>query len=199
MRLVCVLVLALGLNGCYSAGKRGGQAAPAIYDFGPPAGRLTEAAAGALAIEVRAPLWFDTAGIDYRLAYADGARLREYTLARWAGPPAQMIQQRLAQKLPLIPSGQGRTRCVVRVEIDEFSQIFTSPETSKGVLRGRYELLDRNRGKVAGRDVVIEIDAPTPDARGGVSALTVAVDRLAEDILAWHAGPDARALSACAG
>jgi ABC-type uncharacterized transport system auxiliary subunit len=199
MRLWFLVFLGLALAGCYSGGKRGGEQAPAIYDFGPPASRLSAATAGDLAIEVRAPIWFDTLGIDYRLAYADAARLREYTLARWAGPPAQMIQQRLAQKLPLIPAGQGRTRCVVRVEIDEFSQVFATPEASQGVLRGRYELLDRNRRKVVGRDIDIAYDAPTPDARGGVAALTAAVDRLADDILAWQAGPDARALAPCAG
>jgi ABC-type uncharacterized transport system auxiliary subunit len=199
MRFWGVICLGLALAGCFAGGKRGGEQAPAIYDFGPPAARLTTLPAGDLAIEVRAPLWFDTSGIDYRLAYADAARLREYTLARWAGPPAQMIQQRLAQKLPLIPAGQGRTRCVVRVEIDEFSQVFATPETSRGILRGRYELLDRNRRKVVGRDIAIEQDAPTPDARGGVAALTATVDRLADDIFAWHSGPDARVLATCAG
>jgi ABC-type uncharacterized transport system auxiliary subunit len=199
MRRLIICLVIVCLSGCYGSGRRGGEQAPAIYDFGPPATRLAPAAAGDLAIEVRAPLWLDTAGIDYRLLYADSARLREYTRARWAGPPAVMIQQRLVQKLPLIPAGQGRTRCVLRIDIDEFSQVFDAPAASNGVLKGRFELLDRTRRTVAARDIAIVRGAPSPDARGGVAALTAAVDQLAEDILAWQAGPDARQMAACAG
>lgn len=187
MRRLVVALLCLALAGCYGAGRKGGGEALAVYDFGPPATRLAEGAGFAgFALEVRASLWFDALGIGYRLAYADPARLRDYTRARWAGPPAQMIQQRLLQKLPLVPHGQAKALCVVRVEIDEFSQIFDSPEASRGVVKGRVIVLDRSRGRIEARDLEIARAAPTPDARGGVAALTEAVNVLAIELVEWE-------------
>jgi cholesterol transport system auxiliary component len=187
MRRLLVIACCLLLAGCYGGGRRGGDMALEIYDFGPPVSRLAERPAGReLAVEVRAPLWFDSLGIEYRLAYADPARLREYTRARWAGPVAQMVQQRLMQRLALVPAGQSRTRCVLRVDIDEFSQVFTASAVSNALLQARVQLLDRSRARLAGFEARIEKPADSADSRGGVAALTAAVDQLAADLLRWE-------------
>lgn len=181
--LVCCLLLA----GCFTAGKRGGDAPLAIYDFGPlPADTQGSSRHVPLALEVRAPLWFDTMGIDYRLAYIDAARLREYARARWAGPPAQLLQQRLSQQLRLSPSGQGQARCLMRVEITEFSQVFSAPDASRGVVQGRVLLFDRARRPIAELPINLEKTAVTQDARGGVGALAEAVDQLVADLRSWE-------------
>lgn len=187
MRRLIAAALCLSLAACMTAGRRGADAAPAVYDWGP-----TPAVAGVsrplpMALEVRASPWFDTSGIDYRLAYADPARLREYAQARWAAPPAQLVQQRLAGRLGLMPAGVGRADCLLRIEIGEFSQVFASPESSRGVLQGRVALFDRSRRLLATLPVDIAMPAATPDARGGVGALGDAVDRLADAISAWEA------------
>ncbi|MDE2440412.1 MAG: membrane integrity-associated transporter subunit PqiC [Betaproteobacteria bacterium] len=159
----------------------------AIYDFGPaPASLLPVQRKTPMALEVRAPLWFDTMGIDYRLVYGDAARLREYAKARWAGPPAQLLQQRLMQQLGLSPSGQAYSRCLLRIEITEFSQVFSAPDSSRGVMQGRGVLLDRARRQLAEMPVNLEKPAATPDARGGVSALTGVVNQLAADLIVWE-------------
>jgi len=181
--LICCLMLAA----CFTSGKRGGDAPLAIYDFGPPpAEALVAPRPAPLALEVRAPLWFDTMGIGYRLAYVDAARLREYAKARWAGPPALLLQQRLSQQLRLSPSGLGQARCLVRIEISEFSQVFSAPDSSRGVVQGRVLLLDRSRRQVAELPINLEKTAATQDARGGVGALTEAVDQLAADLNFWE-------------
>lgn len=187
MLLLCLLVSA-----CFTAGKRGGDNAMATYDFGPaPVSLLAEPRKQAMAVEVRAPLWFDSLGIDYRLAYVDASRLREYARARWAGPPAQLMQQRLMQQLGLSMAGQGQTRCLLRVEIAEFSQVFSSPDSSKGVLKGRAQLLDRSRRQLAELDLNLEKSAPSQDALGGVRALTATVAQLVIDLQAWEKSLDA--------
>ena len=188
MRRILTIVCCLFLAACYGAGKRGGDSALAIYDFGPPVveDQVAPGRRGDLAVEVRAPLWFDSLGIEYRLLYDEPKRLRDYTRSRWAGPPAQLVQQRLIQQLGLMPAGQGRTRCVLRVDIDEFIQIFDTPTTSRGVIQGRVQLLDRSRTSLAGYDLRVEKPAASADARGGVAALTVAVDQLAADLLGWE-------------
>lgn len=181
------IVICLFLASCYGAGKRGGDSALAIYDFGPPVeDRTLSRSRSELAVEVRAPMWFDSLGIEYRLLYEEPKRLHDYTRSRWAGPPAQLVQQRLIQQLGLISSGQGRTRCVLRVDMDEFIQLFDTPTTSIGVLKGRGQLLDRSRTSLATYDFRIEKPAVSADARGGVAALTAAVDQLVTDLLGWE-------------
>jgi len=187
MRWLTCLILCLGLSACFSSGKRGGESPLVVYDFGPmPASLLAAPRKQPLALEVRAPLWFDSQGIDFRLAYEDAARLREYARARWAGPPAQMIQQRLNQQLGLSTAGQSQARCLLRIEITEFSQLFATLTDSRGVLQGRVVLLDRSRRQLAELVLNLEKPSPSPDARGGVAALTGNVDQLATDLYGWE-------------
>lgn len=196
MRWLATLLLCGLLSACFTGGKRGGDNALAVYDFGPaPASLLAAPRQAPLALEVRAPLWFDSLGIDYRLAYVDASRLREYTRARWAGPPAQLIQQRLMQQLDYSVAGQGQSPCLLRLEITEFSQVFTRPESSEGVLQGRAILLDRSRRQLGQLDLDIRKTASSQDARGGVVALSATVEQLATELRAWERGLKAGACS----
>jgi len=183
MRWLVLLLSCFLLGACFTAGKRGGETAVAVYDLGPVASaRPAFLRAQPMALEVRMPLWFDAPGINYRLAYAEPARLREYARARWAGPPAQLIQQNLVRDLGLMLSGQGKALCLLRLDIDEFSQVFASPVSSHGVLQGRVQWLDRSRARLAEHPVNIEIAAASADSAGGVAALTEAVEELTQQI-----------------
>ena len=187
MQRLITIVVCLGLVSCYGTGKHGGDAALAVYDFGQPVREASLSGwRGKLSVEVRAPLWIDSPSIGYRLAYSEPKRLREYTQSRWVGPPAQLVQQRLVRQLGMIPVGQGGTRCVLRIDIDEFSQVFETPTSSRGVIQARAQLLDRSRTSLVFQELNIEIPAPSADARGGVAALTAAVDQLEADLLAWE-------------
>lgn len=186
MRRLALLLISLALAGCFTAGRRGGDAPFAIYDLGTAGAGPAAQRSVPMAVEVRAPLWFDALGIDYRLAYAEPARLREYSRARWAGPPAQLIQLRLSRELDLLPAGQGRAACVLRVEIEEFSQIFETPGVSRGVMRGRVQWFDRGRTRLAERRIDLAKTAGSADARGGVAALGATVGELAGAIAAWE-------------
>lgn len=180
-----LILLCLTLGACITTGKRGGDAAMAVYDLGTPAARQ-DGGAVPLAVEVRAPYWFDSLGIEYRLAYAEPGRLRDYGQARWAAPPAMLVQQRLVQQLGLVPQGQGGAKCMLRIDIDEFSQIFDTPDSSRGVVDARVALLDAGRNAVAQRSFKIEKPAPSQDSRGGVAALGAAVELLAGDLGRWQ-------------
>jgi len=185
-RLVLVLIF-VSLGACFTSGKRGTEKGLAIYDLGPPAAALlADERKMPLAVEVRAPLWMDSLGVNYRLLYVDASGLHEYSRVRWAGPPAQLIQQRLMQQLDLSPTGLARSRCVLRVEISEFTQIFVSPGSSKGVLRGRVRWLDQARHQLAEVDLDIEKVADSQDSHGGIGALRATVEQLAIDLQAWE-------------
>ncbi|AEV27148.1 MULTISPECIES: ABC-type transport auxiliary lipoprotein family protein [Azospira] len=167
----CSLLLTL-------AACAGGRGAPpaATYDFGP---RLAEASAVArpVSLELRLVPWLDTPAVNYRLAYDDASRLMAYSQSRWAAPAGQLLNLRLRQQL-----GGGNGGCALRLEVDEFTQVFDSPTQSRGVLQGRMTLFDKQRKLIFERPFSVEKPAPSPDARGGVVALSLAADAFGQEI-----------------
>lgn len=201
MRRLVLLLGFLLLAGCMTSGKRGGEQSLAVYDLGLPSTPLvSEERKSPVAIEVRAPFWMDAPGISYRLAYADASRLHEYSQVRWAGVPARLIQQRLTQQLGLSHSGQVGARCLLLLEITEFSQVFADPAHSRGVLLGRALWLDRSRRQLAERQLEIEKPATSQDSRGGIGALQATVEQLTADLFAWERQLAANGrIAGCAG
>ena len=159
----------------------------AVYDFGPPVERLAEGSPwSSVALEIRAPYWFDSLGIEYRLLYENPLKLRSYAGSRWAGPPALLLSQRLRQQLGLVPvTGQTAVSCVLRLELHEFSQLFDTPQRSRAMLQGNATLLDARHRIVAERVVASEQPAATDDARGGVMALVAASEALGRQLATW--------------
>lgn len=186
MKMLMTL-LCLALAACLNVGKRAGQPAVAVYDLGTPVERQPgDGQTVPLGLEVRSPHWLDSLGIEYRLAYAEPGRLRDYAQARWAAAPAMLIQQRLVQQLGLVSAGVGGASCVLRIDMDEFSQIFDTPQSSHGALRARAVILDAGRNPLADESFRIDRPAASQDSRGGVAALAAAVDELARGLDKWR-------------
>ena len=124
MKKLSILLACFLLAAC-AGGPR--NAPPAeVYDFGLPAPPLAKDGGWSkLALEVRAPYWFDSLSIEYRLLYDDPLKLRSYAGSRWAGAPGLLLAQRLRQQLGFL-GGSGRTAvsCVLRLDLQEFSQVF---------------------------------------------------------------------------
>lgn len=179
---------------------------PALYDFGPglqasgPAGAQAPLPPLALETVDNASLPDGVSVVYYRLAYADAQQLRPYQAARWSQPPQQLmresLQARLGQRRAVIGTGgalatarvDGLPPAVLRVELEEFSQLFDSPGESKGVVRVRCTLLENTGGGerlVAQRSFNVQRPAPSADAPGGVRALTAATEAAAQDIASW--------------
>lgn len=186
MNKVSLLFSLLLLSAC-----AGGGAPPAVYDFGPPAGRLAADGRWAgVALEVQAPAWFDSPGLAYRLSYDDPLKLHAYAASRWAGAPALLLGQRLRQQLGMAGAGSRRVPCLLRVEVQEFAQRFDRPQHSLGVLQSRVSLLDERRAILAERPVLVERPAASADARGGAAALAEAGSGLGRELAAWLDGLD---------
>lgn len=182
MRVLAGLLLCLSLAACLTTGKRGNEQAMTIYDLGPSLVKMpADEMLTATTIEVHAPLWLDTMGIDYRLLYVDPANLREYALARWVGPPSQLIIQRL-QQAGVMPVGQGRAACIAHLEISEFAQWFDTPAHSRAVLQGRIQWFDRSRTLLGEQLISIEKPAPTADAQGAVRAFSAVLGQLVTEL-----------------
>lgn len=192
MKKIAVLLSALLLAACAVPSRP--TALSAIYDFGVPAPRLAAAASWSkLALEIKAPHWFDTPAIAYRLAYDDPLKLRDYAASRWAGTPAQLLGQRLRQQLGVASStANAAVDCLIRLDLQEFSQIFDTPQQSRGVLHGNLSLFDSKRRLVAERVFAIEQAAVSADAHGGVVALVAASDEMGRQMADWLQGLDQR-------
>lgn len=163
---------------------------PAVYDFGMPVARIAAGESWSkLALEIKAPHWLDASGVGYRLAYEDPLKLRDYGGSRWAGAPALLLGQRLRQQLGVASVGGNMAAdCLLRFELQEFSQVFDSPQQSRGVLQGSASLIDGKRQLLAERAITIAQPAATPDAHGGVAALVAAGNELGKQLSDWLAG-----------
>ncbi len=200
--IFCVAVL--GLAGC---GSLPVPSRPVVYDFGPGAvapqasNRMAPLPALSLAeVEVGAAL--DTTAVLYRLNYSDSQQLRPYAQARWSMPPGQLVRQRireqLGQRRPVLNPTDGlltgRAGMTLRIELEEFSQLFDSADSSSGLVRLRATLGHvRPEGVVgvpgerlvAQRSFVVQRPASSADAAGGVRALTQATDAVIEEVDQW--------------
>jgi cholesterol transport system auxiliary component len=178
-----------------------------MYDFGP--GQLTtqpttrQAPLPPLAIDeiTTAGGALDNMAVLYRLGYADAQQLRPYAHARWSMPPAQLVRQRLlaqmGQRRAVFNAGssvalnrnQGSALPLrLRIELEEFSQLFSAPDASVGLIRLRATLVDITPAgeKLLGqRSVVVQSPADSADAPGGVRALTAATDAAIEELDQW--------------
>lgn len=167
--------------------------APLRYDFGPSAAVLAQPVSGTrplLALRVQASPALDSPAMLYRLAYADAQQLRAYSQSRWAMVPAELVQQRLREGLGrqfVLPPGDVAPRLLL-IELDEFSQLFSSPEQSAGLLRLRATLLQRTAGGeqlLAQRELQLQQPAASADAAGGVRALGAATDAALTELVQW--------------
>lgn len=177
---------------------------PVLYDLGPgqlaPAAEQPPLPALALAdVQSAGPVDGSTA-VHYRLAYADARQLRPYQSARWSQPPAQLLEQRLRAVLgerravlradkALIAARQGQApTAVLRVELEEFSQIFTSEQGSTGVVRLRATLAEptpTGEQLLGQRLFVAQQAATSADAAGGTRALAEATQQAAQALAQW--------------
>ena len=193
------------LSGCSALPDKPVRAS--LYDFG--LGNLTAQPAArqsplpALAIDDISTSGgaLDNQAVLYRLVYQDAQQLRPYTLARWAMPPAQLVRQRLREQLSerrsifdargglaLNRSQNAVLPLLLRLDLEEFSHVFTAPQTSVGLIRLRATLIEQTTSGeklVAQRSVVVQRPAPSADAQGGVRALTAATDAAIEEIDVW--------------
>jgi cholesterol transport system auxiliary component len=191
-----IVAFALGLacTGCSFAPAP----VPAIanYDFGPaPDGHPAQGPRRALVVhDVGAPAWLDSPLIHYRLAYRDADRPQVYAESRWVMSPAALFTNRLRGQLAasgsggIVQPGDGaRAGYALRVELDEFTQVFDAPGKSKAVVRLRASVVG-NRSLVAQRSFSVEHPARTPDAEGGVRALVGASDAAIDQLIGWAVG-----------
>jgi len=164
----------------------------ALYDFGPLlVGASTARLDRSLTVhDAQAPSWLDAPAMHYRQAHSAPVQPRNYANSRWVMSPAALFTQRLRSRLAeasrgvYAPADSVRTDLVLRLELEEFVQMFDSTTTSRGQVRVRVSLS-------AGRDAPVQrtfsVDRPasSADADGGAKALIAASDEAIRQIVEW--------------
>jgi cholesterol transport system auxiliary component len=169
--------VAVFLFGC------GGSTAvdPRSYDLGlaPPSAALPPARIAS----VRAVAPFDSTDMHYRLAYRDAAELGIFANSRWAASPPELLRKQI-----LRAAGDKAGRCVVDVEIQEFTQVFSAKDASEA----RIELRAGIRGGGARGWSLSEPNAGA-EAAAGAAAFARAANRAVGELGAWiGAQPECR-------
>jgi cholesterol transport system auxiliary component len=119
----------------------------------------------------------------YRLAYRDAAELGAFANSRWAASPPELLRKQM-----LRASGDKAGRCVVDVEIQEFTQVFSAKDTSEA----RVELRAWVRGGGARGWSLSEPNAGA-GAASGAAAFARAANRAVGELGAWiGAQPECR-------
>jgi len=195
MMLRAALLLTVALIAGCAFGPRAREGV-VNYDFGLPRSEQAPAARlqqDLIVADVSAPAWMDNSGIYYRLAYQDAARPQAYALSRWVMSPAALLGQRLRASIAraskagvFTPADGARAPYTLRLELQEFSQVFDAADRSHAVVRLRASLL-RQRDLVAQRSFDVDQAAATPNAEGGVRALVAAGDAAGEKLVDWLA------------
>lgn len=179
-RFLPLLLLAL-LTGCSLAPPRQ-QHSTTYYDL--PAFKM-ESTAALRTLDVVPSSWLAGTAMHYRLAYADGNRREHYAGSRWSGPPAELLGIGLQRSLMSGHEGVG-TGCRLRLDLDDFSQVFDSAQHSRMLLEGRATLYGAQQ-KVLGRRTISLSQPAGSDAASGVAASGPLGAALVRELRSWIA------------
>lgn len=188
------LSLLLAAGSIFVAGCAAGRPdAATMYDFGPMRAEATAPVSSLPPIsiaEVQVPAWLDSTMIFFRLNYANDQQVRPYAQTRWTMTPAQLLAQRLKSRITraggiALSAADGATNVpMLRIEADDFTHAFETPEKSSGRVALRASLF-KGRTLVAQKTFVKTTPAPSPDAAGGANALAAASDAAIVELIAW--------------
>lgn len=188
----CAALMTAVLAACSSTG---GSTAKQNFDLGMPAANALPAVETERATIAVAPIsaseWLDSNAIVYRLAYVDIQQPRRYANSQWTGVPAELLMRRLRNKLAdqvnVVAEGDTAGATVIKVELEEFDQVFDSAQDSHAVLKLRATLV-RNGRLLAQRSFFAEHAASTADATGGAHALAALSDETLAQVVQWTVG-----------
>jgi cholesterol transport system auxiliary component len=182
------MLLAFGVLAAGCAGN------PAVlsdirYDFGPPNPAASAGTQPAVKVlDVSAPDTLESDKLIYRLSYADAQQTASYANSHWTMAPSQLLTQRLRSALSsrgtVLTGADGVRAPVLKVDLNEFEQVFDSQSESHAAITARATLTQN--GKVLSqRTFIARAPSSSADAAGGAQALATASDDLVSQISAW--------------
>lgn len=195
MRWGFVLGLCVLASGCALTAR---PAAPQQYTLAaavPAAAQAPRVDAATLQVaRIGVPGWLAGTDMYYRLRYRGAAGLAAYTQSNWAAPPGgllqRVVQRALAQtgdwRVVVGPGTPAHAAFSLYIRLDDFSQVFTASDRSAGVLDATATLIANADGAaLAQRHFHVAVPAATPNAAGGVAALSAASRSFTAQLAAW--------------
>lgn len=169
--------------------------APMVFDLGAPpvlnSAKAQRVNASLMAAPVAASPWLDTTNIYYRFAQRNAIQPDAYAQHRWTQSPAVMITERMRARLAMVTRGVvtpldgAKTDYALRVELEDFSQVFTSEQASQVHTRLRASLVDGNTRVLRAQKTFAASRPAEPNAPGAARALASATDAVIEEMTAW--------------
>lgn len=190
------------LGGCAHSTR---NAFPRHYDLGTPA-TIASAPTGHAAMReagkvlkiagIDVPAWLAGTAMYYRLDYRDNQHVATYAQSDWIAPPNVMLEPIIRDALAagggwravLGPRDPATADVELRLRVNDFSQVFSSPADSTGVIDATATAIDAQNGRVlAQRHFLVRVRAPGADAKGGARALAEAARQFATSLQDWLA------------
>ena len=172
------LILILFLSGC------GGAAAPDPKTFDLGLNTPSTSLPAVRIASVRAVPPFDSIDMHYRLAWRNAAEIAAYANSRWAATPAELLRKQL-----LRAAGEKSGKCRLDIELQEFTQVFASKESSEARVELRASLA--HAAGNSSRSLTIAESNAGAQAASGAAALARAVDKAIHELSAWVAAQPA--------
>lgn len=146
-----------------------------------------------LIADVTSPAWLDNTAIQYRLIYHNPAQTFTYGNSRWIATPAALFSQQLRNRIVsrldehvIKDSSTAKSDRMLDIELKELVQLFETKTDSRVEFGLRASLIERNSRKLlAQKDFNISEKAPSPDAAGAVFAISIASNRLINELIDW--------------
>ena len=161
------------LAGC---GGNAADPSPRAFDLGITA---PTAKFPALRVASRAVAPFDGPQMYYRLAWRNPAELADYSHSQWAAPPAELLRKQVLRS-----AGEGVGKCTLEIEVQEFTQVFTSKEASEARIEARVSLAT-GTARIASRGIAVVETGAGGEAASGTAAMARAADRALAELAAW--------------
>ena len=143
---------------------------------------------------IAVPEWLEGTAMFYRLDYQHNGRLSAYGRSDWIAPPATLLEPVVQSTIAagrswravIGPGNPANADFSLHVRLDDFSQTFSQPSESTGVIDATATLIDnRDDSVVAQKHFHVEVPTAAPDAQGGTKALEQASKRFAMRLQRW--------------
>ncbi|MDH0089887.1 MULTISPECIES: ABC-type transport auxiliary lipoprotein family protein [Achromobacter] len=182
-----ILILTLVLAGC---GIGRVDAPPQLYDLGLDARPVPALPArDPIALSFQAAPGLSDTGMIWRVG--DSAAPRSYATYRWAASPAELVRERITDRLSRQGAVLGDRVTLqtprLQVSLAQFEQVFAEDgQSSQGRILLQAVLLN-GREVVDQKRILVTVSAPSQDAEGGVAALRQATDEASDQLAQWLA------------
>jgi len=182
LKLFSLTLLGLLLAACNSLVVA--PKAVALYDFGIAETLKMPPGTAPAQIQLHAPSWLNSSAMQYRLEWDRPLQRRVFVESRWAANPSELLARSLNRAI--LGGSPVANECRLRIELDEFIQVFDSETSARVEIVARAAWLPARSDKALARKEfrLLQV-SDSATAEGGVGAYRSLAAQLSLDIAKW--------------